>query len=100
MFEWFKKYGIGQKLQAAVEDTVNGDAWAPFEGLEKGETLIRVTLAKGEYIRFEKYVPTIAVGTSHSTTIQLAPITNLIDKVEEVDRVEEGHPVKPRRKRT
>jgi hypothetical protein len=90
MFEWFKQHGIGRKIEAAVEDIVNGDAWGPFEGLERGEALIRVTLAKGEAIRFEKYVPAIAIGTSYSTTIQLAASDN--------ELVAES-PVKSRRKR-
>jgi hypothetical protein len=57
MFEWFKKKDIGRKILAAVEDLVNGDSWTPFEGLERGEALVKVTLAKGEVIRFEKYSP-------------------------------------------
>jgi len=110
MFEWFKKNNIGRKIQAAVEDMVNGDTWAPFEGLEKGEALVRVTLAKGEVIRFEKIVPTKPRDiraelkqAAEESGIFEGPVSVTVEKVPEpvLDRVDEEPSVKekPRRRR-
>jgi hypothetical protein len=93
MFEWFKQNDIGRKLQAAVDDLINGGSWGPFEGLEKGAALIRVTLAKGEVIRFEKYVPPITGG---STITELFIPFDGTETISEEPLAKE----KPRRKRT
>lgn len=109
MFEWFIRNDIGRKLQAAIEDLVNGNSWGPLEGLEKGEALIRVTLAKGEVIRFEKIAPTkpkdirAEIKQAAESGIFEGPVSVTIEKVPEpaMERIDEEPPVKekPRRRR-
>ena len=99
MFEWFKKNNIGRKIQAAVEDMVNGDAWAPFEGLEKGEALVRVTLAKGEVIIFTKGPLLFDFNEYPKVIRQIRDVT--VEKALEpaMERVDEGPPVKEKTRR-
>lgn len=111
MFEWFKQNDIGRKLQAAVDDVINGDSWGPFEGLEKGEALVRVTLAKGEVIRFEKAPKNLRYDDinklQRTNALPLVSITGIIEysgpgapELPETETESPDKPVKPRRKRT
>ena len=92
MFEWFKNNDIGRKLQAAIEDVINGDGWGPFECLEKGEALVKVTLFKGQVIRFEKYRSIEPKATLRSTA-EVLEETSLTLPEEPVEE-----PVKKKRK--
>jgi hypothetical protein len=93
MFEWFKQNDIGRKLQAAVENVINGDGWGPFEGLEKGGALIKVILVKGQIIRFEKYIPPDLNKSSYYPPLASAEVQPV--KIEII----EDQNTKPKRKR-
>jgi hypothetical protein len=99
MFEWFKRNDIGRKLQAAVEDVINGDSWGPFEGLEKGEALVRVSLAKGEVIVFTKGPLILEFDEYPKVIRQIHDVT--VEKAPELamERVDEGPSVKEKTRR-
>jgi len=93
MFEWFKGNDIGRKLQAAVEEVINGEGWGPFEDLEKGGALIKVILVKGQIIRFEKYIPlklNMSSDYPYSASAEVQPV--------QIEIIEDQN-TKPKRKR-
>ena len=52
--EWCAKNAIGNKLRAAIENIEVGKGWDMFNGLETGETLIKVVYS-GPVISIEPY---------------------------------------------
>jgi len=59
--EFAKKHDLARKFEHAIGTIERGNGWAPFAGLEKGETLVKVVydgLIRFEAVRKPEVKPT------------------------------------------